>query len=686
MAGGAGLLISGRYLLVEAVGQGGMGRVWRGRDQVLDREVAVKEVLLPPNLPPEAHAELLARTVREARAAARLDHPSVITIHDVVDHDGTPWIVMRLVHGPSLRAEIERLGRLPWQRVAAIGEQVADALTEAHAAGITHRDLKPDNILLSGQRAVVTDFGIAHVADATTKLTSTGSMIGTPQYMAPEQFDDRPVGPATDMWALGATLYAATEGRPPFDASTLSSVIGAVLTKSPAAPEHAGPLAVLIQSLLTRDAAQRPGAALVARSLAAQRTPAPAAAPTQAPAARTVGEVPPVAVPALDSTVTAGQPESFTGTVSDEPGHGHVTMTVARGSATPSPASPPVTSTAAGKPSKRWLPRKPRAIALSATAAAAVIAAAVILPLALEGNPPASLVATFAVPDGNVVSAAFSPDSKSLATGDSYGRTILWDAVTGKAVATLTDPGGFSAYSVAFAPDGKTIAAGSYDGNTYFWDTASRKLIRSLPNPANVSILAVAFSPDGKILARGDNNGNIHLWDTTTGDYVTALIDPGNRSVYSVAFAPDGKIIATGDYVGNTYLWDATTKKITAKLTDPSGEGVISAAFAPDGKTLATGDQAGEVHLWDTATGKILQRFTVPDGDAIGSVVFTADGKSVSFGAGHDSYLWDPATGKTRAIVTGSSKQDNSLVAFAPDGFTIATTDDGDAYLWRVKG
>jgi peptide/nickel transport system substrate-binding protein len=233
--------------------------------------VAVKELLLPAQAGEREQGVLLARAMREARSAARLNHPGVVTIHDVVEHEGAPWIVMEFIAGRTLAAEIAADGRLPWPRAAEIGAKIADALAHAHAAGIVHRDLKPDNVLLAGDRVVVTDFGIARMDDATSQLTGTGTVLGTTHYMAPEQLEGQPVGPPADLWSLGGTLYAMTEGRPPFEGPTLTAVVTAILASEPAPPAHAGPLAPLIGQLLAKDPAARPTAPEAARQLGAAR-------------------------------------------------------------------------------------------------------------------------------------------------------------------------------------------------------------------------------------------------------------------------------------------------------------------------------------------------------------------------------------------------------------------------------
>ncbi|GLW75299.1 hypothetical protein Kpho02_75960 [Kitasatospora phosalacinea] len=274
-----GTLIGGRYRLIEPVGRGGMGRVWRGRDETLHREVAVKEILFPAGLDEDQRELLLQRVMREARVAAGLNHPGIITVFDVVEHDGAPVIVMEFVVGTSLAATVRNQGRLAAPRVAEIGLAVLDALSAAHAAGVVHRDLKPDNILLSGNRVVLTDFGIASIADATMSLTSTGTLLGTPAYMAPEQLDGKPATPASDLWSLGATLHTAVEGEAPFAADTLTALYVAILTQPPRPSRFAGPLSPALLGLLVKDPGLRLTAEQTARTLAAAARPAPAAPP-----------------------------------------------------------------------------------------------------------------------------------------------------------------------------------------------------------------------------------------------------------------------------------------------------------------------------------------------------------------------------------------------------------------------
>ncbi|MFJ1754802.1 ABC transporter substrate-binding protein [Kitasatospora sp. NPDC088134] len=279
-----GRLIGGRYRLIEPVGRGGMGRVWRGRDETLHREVAVKEILFPVGLDEQQRELLLQRVLREARVAAGLNHPGIITVFDVVEHEGAPVIVMEFVVGASLAATVREEGRLPAARVAAIGLAVLDALAAAHAAGVVHRDLKPDNILLSGNRVVLTDFGIASIADATVALTSSGTLLGTPAYMAPEQLDGKPAAPAGDLWSLGATLYTAVEGEAPFAAGTLTALYVAILTQPPRAARHAGALGPALLGLLVKDPVLRLTADQTARTLtAALASPAPVPAPPPVP-------------------------------------------------------------------------------------------------------------------------------------------------------------------------------------------------------------------------------------------------------------------------------------------------------------------------------------------------------------------------------------------------------------------
>ncbi|MFH8453061.1 serine/threonine-protein kinase [Streptomyces fungicidicus] len=279
---GAGRLIAGRYRLLAKLGHGGMGTVWRAKDETVDREVAVKEPRVPEHLPERERANASERMRREARAAARLDHPAVVNVHDVAVVDGRPWIVMELVQGRSLGAVLQEEGTLSAREAARVGLEVLGALEAAHAAGILHRDVKPDNVLLGRHdRVVLTDFGIAQI-EGETSLTDTGGFVGSPEYIAPERVLGQRPGPASDLWSLGVVLYAATEGVSPFRRSNTPATLQSVLNATPAAPASAqGPLAEIITGLLQKDPARRPNAAQVRAALETAAHP-PAPRPTQA--------------------------------------------------------------------------------------------------------------------------------------------------------------------------------------------------------------------------------------------------------------------------------------------------------------------------------------------------------------------------------------------------------------------
>jgi hypothetical protein len=269
-------LLSGRYRLIEEIGRGGMGTVWWAHDEVENREVAVKEVHLPPSLDHREQMNLVRRTNREAMAAGRLRHPGLISMYDVVIEDSRPWLIMEYVAARSLEDVFVDDGPISPLRVAEIARQLLAALRAAHDAGIVHRDVKPSNVLLTPSgRVVLTDFGIATYEGATT-LTQSGTFMGSPAYVAPEVARGERATPVSDLWSLGATLYAAVEGRPPYDHETAMATLSALVTTEPDPPVRAGPLRPLIEGLLTKDPARRLTAGRAAELLAAVTAPPPA--------------------------------------------------------------------------------------------------------------------------------------------------------------------------------------------------------------------------------------------------------------------------------------------------------------------------------------------------------------------------------------------------------------------------
>jgi hypothetical protein len=306
-------LVADRYLLHEPVGRGGMGVVWRADDQVLGRCVAVKEVHLQPGLSDEERQAVQQRVMREARAAASIDHTGAVTVYDVAEEDGQAYIVMELIDAPTLADMVDDQGPLDPAEVARIGLAVLDVLAVAHARGIVHRDLKPANVMVCGDdRVKLTDFGIATMKDD-PRLTSTGIVLGSPSYISPEQALGKTPSDETDLWGLGATLFYAACGRPPFDRGEAIATLTAVAHEDLEVDPCAGALAPVLRRMLTKNPEDRPGLAELRGQLSAiaegrgvaTSTVATATVPEATQALPTLDEAPPEPAPTSTSVSRA---------------------------------------------------------------------------------------------------------------------------------------------------------------------------------------------------------------------------------------------------------------------------------------------------------------------------------------------------------------------------------------------
>jgi serine/threonine protein kinase len=368
-------VVAGRYALGEVLGQGGMGTVWLATDRVLGRQVAVKEVTFPLHVTEEERAVLRERTMREARTAGRLEHPHVTTVYDVVEEDGKPWLVMKHVAARSLQEVIEERGPLPPAEVARIGLTVLAALVAAHALGIVHRDVKPANVLVGPDGSgCLTDFGIA-TTTGDSSLTTHGALIGSPSYMAPERAHGDEPRPPVDLWSLGATLYAAVEGRPPFDGGDSMATLMSVVSEPPAPMLRAGPLAPVLRGLLAKDPAERSTAAVARAQLAAVAAgDAPVAEASSSPAPPAPAAIPGDAVERIDAAdlmALASASRALLGSVArdarDQARHMRGTRRERRA------APPPAARQAASRPARRRFRFKRRWVVVPALVTVALV-------------------------------------------------------------------------------------------------------------------------------------------------------------------------------------------------------------------------------------------------------------------------------------------------------------------------
>ncbi|WP_369142841.1 protein kinase [Streptomyces sp. R44] len=539
-------VIDGRFELVERLGGGGMGTVWRARDLALHRDVAVKEVRPPDPAMAEHDVEgartLRARVLREARALARIDHPNVVTIHHIVDAgEGTyPWLVMELVTGGSLQDRLDR-GTMTPAEAAALGRELLSALRAAHERDIEHRDVKPANVLLRPDgRPVLTDFGIAAIRESTV-LTASGSIIGSPDYMAPERIRGRTSGPAADLWSLAMLLYVAVEGHHPLRRENTLATLAAVLSDDVPAPLRAGALTDVLTRLLVRDPAARPDAEELDRALAA------------------VGAEGPVAEEAAPASEGGGTTSFRLAPPSTAPGsaaQAAVTVTPADGAP---PSTGPVAAVSPAVAGRRRRGRLARFLG-----AVAVVVLAVGVPVAaMSGEwrpadpgsgpsaaPPSRRPVTSSAPAG-----AAAPEKLDLLTADGV-RTAVAAVKAASGGAKVTGFVVYADYAVA-----ESLVKGStkrYDRYVYRGgDVAVRQGPGGTAFPGAVPADLDAFAWDAlpALMKRADKELGV---DAPTSRYL--VLTPGSTLLGSEA----GLSVYLSDTYGVAYLTADAEGRVTA--------------------------------------------------------------------------------------------------------------------------
>jgi Protein kinase domain/WD domain, G-beta repeat len=700
----------GGYRLLGRLGAGGMGQVFLGVSPG-GRRVAVK--LIHP-----AHAgtaQFRERFAREIEAARRVGGFHTASVVDADPHADPPWMVTAFIEGPALQEDVDRRGPLPPDGVRALGAGLAEGLAAIHACGLVHRDLKPGNVILAADGPRIIDFGIARAIGATTGLTSTGVVVGTLTYMSPEQIRGDPVGPASDVFALGSVLAFAATGRTPFGDDSAATVMFRIFTEPPALAGLADErLRQVIGGCLAKAPQDRPTVPALLAVLGGSAPAAGPAAPARAvPVVPVVPRTPTQAPAATGLTETGLRREAFRPTGAPHGGAQSVGRRAARGG--------------------RRSARRPAAIAAAATVIAAAIAVILVVSLNTGGTPPASAGSrqsaaaglrgptspprsgsgsltptptrrgagptpsstslsataggvsdgpardlTWQVPNAvGLTGIAFSPDGTLLATGS---PEELWDASTGTLVGSLA--GGRESSTAAFSPNGRLLAGAGDGGPVYVWNVASRTVATNLGGSGT----GVVFSQNGTLLGAGCGF-NACVWDLATDKLILNLHTASGMN--GVAFSPDGTLVAGAglDSIDAVFLWNMSNGDRVATLHDPGGYGVTDVAFSPDGKLLAAADVDGSTFLWNVATDTLVATLsgpgvqTGPYAHWVNSVAFSPDGTLLAAAQNHHVYLWNVATHGLAGTFTNTSSEQIWSVAFRPDGKEIAAV-DGDGYVY----
>jgi WD40 repeat protein len=709
----------GRYEIVEEIGRGGMAVVYKAFQPNLKRYVALK--VLPPQF--TFDTVFVTRFHQEAAAAAKLDHSNIVTIHDVDEVDGTHYIVMQYLEGRPLSQVIREEGPLSPRRAVYIVRQLAKAADYAHAEGFVHRDIKPSNVIIGPRdHATLTDFGIVKAAEGTS-LTRTGALVGTPEYMSPEQVRGLEVDHRSDVYSLGVVAYEMLAGRAPFQGETATVLHSHVYEPPPPLGQVNPRVPGRMESALERALAKKPEqryqtAGEMARALAGSLVAAGEGAeaprvisgepetvmlsdggpPTGTEEARQVRQKEAAAryrqaVRSLADRKYESALDSLHEAQALDPGYADpqgVERAARRGLADRA------TTSSAGR-----LGVVPcGAVAVLVLLVVAVIGGGLLvtvlrrLPVTSPLGPVATPISTVApspyigpVPDGArarlgkglISEIALSPRGDLLAVASSIGIYLYRVDTLGQVACFGTDDW---VYSLAFSPDGQTLASGSSDDTVILWDVESRDPQLTLEGHTDY-VTSISFSPDGRTLASGSADDTVLLWDLESGDLQHAL-EGHTEWVTSVSFSPDGRTLASGSGDRTVLLWDVEGGALLRTLEGHT-EGVASVDFSPDGRALASGSWDDTVLLWDVESGD-PQGALESHRDSVRSVAFSPDGRTLaSASLDNTLILWDVESGKPQHTLGGHTGWVRS-VSFSPDGRAVASGScDGTVIFWDVE-
>jgi WD40 repeat protein/tRNA A-37 threonylcarbamoyl transferase component Bud32 len=698
------------YDLLGVLGRGAMGVVYKARHQRLNRIVALKMILAGGHA---GEAEL-ARFRTEAETVARLRHPGVVQIYDVGEHAGLPYLALEYCDGGSLA---DRLGGtpLPPTQAAALVEHLARAIDAAHRQHVIHRDLKPANVLLAGGAdsptgrltPKVTDFGLAKKLDEGSSQTQTGTILGTPSYMAPEQAGGKPkaVGPAADVYALGAILYECLTGRPPFRAATTMDTLIQVLYDEPVPPTQLQPktpqdLETICLKCLHKEPAKRYAtAADLAEDLRRFQADEPIAArpvgsvervskwARRRPAVAALLAVSVVALLALLSGGTAftlrlQEQIRQTEQARDDLAHQVEATDKARQAAEDKEQEARFNQYVAQMNLVQrdyeanniarvrelldvQVPRAPGAIDYRNFEWYYWQRMSHRELLTLRGH------------TGPVSGVAFSPDGKRLASAsrdESGDETVkVCDAQTGQELLSLkghTD----RIFSVAYSPDGRRLASAGGDHSVRVWDAINGQELLSLKKHTG-QVYCVVFSPDSRRLASAGADDTVRVWDAIGGHELLSF-QGRSFAVQGLAFSPDGARLASAGHGDKVRLWDAGTGQELITLQGHTNV-VMGVAFSPDGRRLAAADQDSAVRVWDAISGQQLLSLQGHTGSVYG-VAYSPDGRRLA-SASRDSTVrvWDAISGRELLCLQGHTGLVSGVV-FSPDSRRLASAGDED--------